>query len=103
VAPTLEAANLLTEKGRKVRVVSMPSTTLFDMQGKEYQNEVLPRSVTARVAVEAAHGDQWRKYLGLDGATVTLDTFGESGKGGDLMKHFGFTAENIAKTAESLL
>lgn len=103
VIPTLEAADLLTEKGRKVRVVSMPSTTLFDLQGAEYQEEVLPRSVTARVAVETAHGDQWRKYIGLDGDTVTLDTFGESGKGGDLMKHFGFTAENIAKTAEGLL
>ncbi len=103
VTPTLEAANLLTEKGRKVRVVSMPSTTLFDLQGKEYKEEVLPRSVAARVAVETAHGDQWSKYLGLGGATVTLDTFGESGKGGDLMKHFGFTAENIAKTAEDLL
>ncbi|WP_347330738.1 transketolase [Marinimicrobium locisalis] len=103
VIPTLEAADLLTEKGRKVRVVSMPSTTLFDLQGTEYKEEVLPRSVTARVAVETAHGDQWRKYIGLDGDTVSLDTFGESGKGGDLMKYFGFTAENIAKTAEGLL
>ncbi|WP_111641418.1 transketolase [Marinimicrobium alkaliphilum] len=103
VDPTVAAANLLSDKGRKVRVVSMPCTSLFDQQSKDYQEQVLPRSVKARVSVEAAHGDQWRKYVGLDGATVSLDTFGESGKGGDLMKHFGFTAENIAKTAESLL
>jgi len=103
VKPTLDAAAQLTEKGRKVRVVSMPSTTLFDQQGGEYKEQVLPRAVTARVAVETAQADQWRKYIGLDGATVTLDTFGESGKGGDLLKYFGFTAENIAKTAEKLL
>ncbi|WP_341939143.1 transketolase [Marinimicrobium sp. C2-29] len=103
VTPTLDAAKLLGDKGRKVRVVSMPSTSTFDQQGEDYREQVLPRAVKARVAVEAAHGDHWRKYVGLDGATVTLDIFGESGKGGDLMKHFGFTGENIAETAEKLL
>ena len=103
VVPTLQAAEQLEGTGRKVRVVSMPSTSTFDQQDAGYRESVLPRAVTARVAVEAAHVDQWRKYVGLDGAVVGLSTFGESGKGGDLMDYFGFTAENIAKTAEEIL
>jgi len=103
VVPTLEAAERLKQKGRKVRVVSMPSSSTFDRQDAQYREAVLPRAVTARVAVEAAHVDQWRKYVGLDGAVVGLHTFGESGKGGDLMDYFGFTADNIAKTAEGVL
>ena len=103
MVPTLQAAEQLEGTGRKVRVVSMPSTSTFDQQDAQYRESVLPRAVTARVAVEAAHVDQWRKYVGLDGAVVGLSTFGESGKGGDLMDYFGFTAENIAKTAEGIL
>jgi len=103
VVPTLQAAEQLSGKGRKVRVVSMPSSSTFDQQDAQYRESVLPRAVTARVAVEAAHVDQWRKYVGLDGAVVGLSTFGESGKGGDLMDYFGFTADNIAKTAEEIL
>ncbi|MDQ2076608.1 transketolase [Marinimicrobium sp. ABcell2] len=103
VTPTLQAAEQLTEKGRAVRVVSMPSTTIFDQQDAQYREAVLPSAVTARVAVEAAHVDPWYKYVGLGGKVVGLTTFGESAKGGDLMKYFGFTAENIVKTAEELL
>lgn len=103
VGPTMEAAEQLEKKGRKVRVVSMPSTSVFDLQDAEYREAVLPRAVTARVAVETAHADYWNKYVGLDGAVVGMTTFGESGKGPDLMNHFGFTADNIAKTVEGLL
>ncbi len=103
VGPTVEAAEQLTKKGRKVRVVSMPSTSVFDLQDAEYREAVLPRAVTARVAVETAHVDYWNKYVGLDGAVVGMTTFGESAKGPDLMDYFGFTADNIAKTVEGLL
>lgn len=103
VGPTLEAAEQLESKGRKVRVVSMPSTSVFDLQDAEYREAVLPRAVTARVAVETSHVDYWNKYVGLDGAVVGMATFGESAKGPDLMDYFGFTADNIAKTVEGLL
>ncbi len=102
VGPTMEAAEQLEKKGRKVRVVSMPSTSVFDLQDAEYREAVLPRAVTTRVAVETAHADYWSKYVGLDGAVVGMTTFGESAKGPDLMDYFGFTADNIAKTVEGL-
>ena len=103
VTPTLQAAEQLTGKGRAVRVVSMPSTSIFDQQDAQYREAVLPAAVSARVAVEAAHVDPWYKYVGLNGKVVGMTTFGESAKGEDLMKHFGFTVENIVKTAEELL
>lgn len=88
--------------GDKVRVVSMPSTTTFDQQDADYRESVLPRSVTKRVAIEASHVDYWRKYVGFDGAVVGMTTFGESAPGGALMKHFGFTAENVVSVVNSL-
>lgn len=103
VPVTVEAAELLAGKGKKVRVVSMPSTSVFDQQDAAYKESVLPLAVSNRVAVEAAHADFWYKYVGIDGRVVGMTTFGESAKGPDLMKHFGFTAENIAATAEELL
>ena len=103
VSLALESAKALTEKGTKVRVVSMPSTDVFDAQDAAYQESVLPSSVTKRVAVEAAHVDYWYKYVGFGGAMVGMRTFGESAPGGDLMKHFGFTVENVVTTAEKLL
>lgn len=103
VAPTLQAAEQLTAKGHAVRVVSMPSTSTFDAQDAQYREAVLPAAVSARVAVEAAHVDPWYKYVGLNGKVVGMTTFGESAKGEDLMKHFGFTVENIVKTAQELL
>lgn len=103
VSLALESAKALTEKGTKVRVVSMPSTDVFDAQDAAYQESVLPSSVTKRVAVEAAHVDYWYKYVGFGGAMVGMRTFGESAPGGDLMKHFGFTVENVVATAEKLL
>ncbi|HBF46723.1 MAG TPA: transketolase, partial [Shewanella frigidimarina] len=98
----MDSAVELTKLGQKVRVVSMPSTTEFDKQDAEYKESVLPKGVTKRVAVEAAHADFWYKYIGFDGAVVGMTTFGESAPGGDLLKHFGFTVDNVVKTVQSL-
>ncbi|MGD2159998.1 MAG: transketolase [Gammaproteobacteria bacterium] len=87
---------------KNVRVVSMPSTDTFDSQDKGYRESVLPSSCTARVAVEAGVTDFWRKYVGLDGAVVGIDTFGESAPAGDLFKHFGFTVENVTAAINSV-
>ncbi|HEY8353659.1 MAG TPA: transketolase [Methylophilaceae bacterium] len=97
-----KAAAELSAEGIKVRVVSMPSTNVFDAQDQAYRDSVLIPGVK-RVAVEAAHPDFWRKYVGLEGAVVGIDTFGESAPGGVLMKHFGFTVENVVKTVKSVL
>ena len=98
----VKAAAELTAAGKKVRVVSMPSTNVFDRQDQAYKDSVLTAGVK-RVAIEAAHPDFWRKYVGLDGAVVGIDTFGESAPGGVLMKHFGFTVENVVAVAKSVL
>jgi transketolase len=98
----VKAAAELNAAGTKVRVVSMPSTNVFDRQDQAYKDSVLTPGVV-RVAVEAAHPDFWRKYVGLEGAVVGIDTFGESAPGGALMKHFGFTVENVVNTVKSVL
>lgn len=98
----VKAAAELNAADTKVRVVSMPSTNVFDRQDQAYKDSVLTHGVK-RVAVEAAHPDFWRKYVGLDGAVVGIDTFGESAPGGALMKHFGFTVENVVATVKSVL
>ena len=102
VALAMEAQKLLAARGRNVRVVSMPATDIFDAQDEAYRESVLPKRVTRRVAVEAGVTDGWRKYVGLDGRVVGLDRFGESAPAGVLFKHFGFTAENVAKAVEAL-
>jgi len=84
------------QSGKKVRVVSMPSTDVFDAQDADYKESVLPSSVTARVAVEASVTTGWYKYVGLNGEVVGIDRFGESAPAGQLFKEFGFTAENVA-------
>ncbi|MFV8783438.1 transketolase [Microbulbifer sp. SA54] len=89
--------------GRKVRVVSMPCAEAFSAQSADYRESVLPSSVRARVAVEAAHKDYWYKFVGFDGAIVGMETFGESAPAGDLMKEFGITAEKVAEAVEGLL
>ncbi|OUR70194.1 transketolase [Marinomonas sp. 42_23_T18] len=99
----LDSAAALTEQGKKVRVVSMPSTTTFDAQDAAYKESVLPRSITKRVAIEASHVDFWCKYVGFEGATVGMTTFGESAPGAVLLKHFGFSVENVVATAEKVL
>ena len=102
VQPALAAQQQLAQAGIAVRLVSMPSTSVFDRQDAAYRNSVLPAQLP-KVAVEAGVGDYWRKYVGLDGAVVGMDRFGESAPAGDLFKHFGFTAENIAKAVRSTL
>jgi len=81
----------------------MPSTTVFDTQEDAYREAILPAAVTARVAVEAGVTDYWRKYVGLNGKVIGLDTFGESAPAGEVYKHFGITAENVVKAVEALL
>ena len=98
----VEAAAALTEQGKAVRVVSMPSTDVFDRQSKDYRESVLPSSVTKRVAVEALSKDSWYKYVGLNGAIIGMDTFGESAPAGDLFKHFGITTDAVVEAAQSL-
>ena len=102
VGIAMEAAQALEKRGRKIRVVSMPCAEVFAAQDKAYQESVLPSSVRARVAVEAAHADWWTKYVGRDGVVVGMRSFGESAPGGELFAHFGFTAENVMKAMESV-
>ena len=103
VGLAMTSAEALTAKGKNVRVVSMPSTNVFDSQDAVYKESVLPSSVTKRIAIEAAHADYWYKYVGFNGAMVAMTTFGESAPGGDLLKHFGFTVDNVVETAEKIL
>ena len=99
VSLALSAAEQL---GENVRVVSMPSTNIFDTQSAEYKESVLPANVTKRVAIEAAHTDFWYKYVGFAGKVVGMTTFGESAPGGKLFEHFGFTVDNVVNTVKSL-
>ena len=103
VAVAMQAAETLAGNGLKVRVVSMPCVELFEQQDPAYRDAVLPPEVRARVAVESGATAGWYKYVGLDGAVVGLDRFGESAPGDALMKYFGFTAENVVSVAESVL
>jgi transketolase len=98
----IEAQKMLASQDIPVRVVSMPSTSVFDRQDRAYRDSVLPRGVP-RVAVEAGIGDFWRKYVGLDGAVVGIDRYGESAPAADVFRHFGFTAENVANTVRQVL
>ena len=98
-----EAVNQLNQSGRRVRLVSMPSTDVFDAQDAAYRESVLPKAVRARLAVEAGATLGWWHYVGADGRVLGIDRFGESGKASDLFPHFGFTADNVAKQIESLL
>lgn len=97
------AADQLTAAGRKVRVVSMPSTDAFDKQDAAYRESVLPSAVSARVAVEAGIADYWYKYVGLNGDVVGMHSFGESAPAELLFKEFGFTVENVVAKAQALL
>ena len=93
----------LTAQGRKVRVVSMPCTSVFDAQDAGYKQAVLPLQVSARIAIEAAHADYWYKYVGLEGRVIGMTTYGESAPAPALFEEFGFTLENILGQAEELL
>ncbi len=103
VSTAIEAQKLLLERGIKVRVVSMPCFRLFEKQSDEYKESVLPHSVRARVAVEAASSLSWGKYVGLDGACVCMDTFGMSAPAKKLFAYYGFTAQNVADVTEKTI
>ncbi|MGN6648504.1 transketolase [Trinickia sp.] len=98
----LAAVEPLAQQGIAARVVSMPATTVFDRQDAEYRERVLPKGVR-RVAIEAGVTDFWRKYVGLEGGVVGIDTFGESAPAGVLFKHFGFTVEHVVAAAKTAL
>ena len=102
VGIALEAQKQLAQENVPVRIVSMPSTTVFDRQDAAYRESVLPRGLP-RVAVEAGVTDYWRKYVGLEGAVIGIDRFGESAPGGELFRHFGFTPEKVAAAAREVI
>lgn len=102
VAIAIDAQKLLAEQGIAVRVVSMPSTDVFDQQDDAWRKSVLPKGMP-RVAVEAGVTAFWHKYVGLDGAVVGIDTYGESAPAGALFKHFGLTAEKVAEAVKRVL
>ena len=99
----VEAAEQLRANGTKVRVVSMPSWELFDAQDAAYQESVLPKAVTKRLAVEAGISMGWCRYVGAEGDVVSVDRFGASAPGGTVMKEFGYTTENVVNRAKTLL
>jgi len=100
---TVKAAKELQGENVKARVVSMPCTSVFDSQCPSYRDQVLPKSVTKRIAIEAAHQDYWRKYVGLEGDVIGMSSFGESAPGNQLLEHFGFSVENIVNSAKAIL
>ncbi|NWB93320.1 transketolase [Pseudomonas agarici] len=103
VGLAVQAFDKLSDQGRKVRVVSMPCTSVFDAQDASYKQAVLPLQVGARIAIEAAHADYWYKYVGLEGRVIGMTTYGESAPAPALFEAFGFTLENILGQAEELL
>ena len=103
VALAMDSAIILREAGRKIRVVSMPSSDVFDAQDESYRESVLPRAVSCRIAIEAGVSDGWRKYVGLDGAVIGLDRFGESAPAEAAFEYFGFTVENIVNQVNAII
>jgi transketolase len=99
----LEASNLLEKDGVKTRLISMPSTELFEAQSQEYRDKVLPPAISARLVIEAASPFGWRQYAGERGDIIGVDKFGDSAPGKVMMEKFGFTAENVVKRAKQLL
>ncbi len=100
---TVQAAVRLNASGQRIRVVSMPSTSVFDLQDDSYKEQVLPGHITVRVAIETSHVDYWRKYVGLNGAVIGMTSFGESAPGPVLLEYFGFTVEHIVNVVQSML
>ena len=99
----VQAAKKLTMEGKKVRVVSMPCVELFEEQSESYKEEILPSNIRKRLVVEAAESFGWHKYIGLDGDSVTMNSFGASAPGGLCMEKFGFTVENVLEKSRNLL
>lgn len=90
-------------KDVKVRVISMPCQELFDEQPKEYREALLPNECRARLAVEAGCSFGWAKYVGLDGDTITIDTYGASAPAKVVFREYGFTVENVVEKARALI
>ncbi|MFZ9477582.1 MAG: transketolase [Steroidobacteraceae bacterium] len=103
VAPAAEAVRAANAAGRRVRLVSMPCTDVFDAQDAAWREAVLPRAVRRRLAIEAAASQSWWKYVGSDGCVIGIDRFGASGKATDLFEHYGLTAAHISRALDSLL
>ncbi|HJS89145.1 MAG TPA: transketolase [Steroidobacteraceae bacterium] len=103
VAIAAQAVNELNAAGRRVRLISMPSTEVFDGQDELYRESVLPRSVRRRLAVEAGATLSWWRYVGAEGRVIGIDRFGASGKGAEVLAHFGFTAEHVHRALGELL
>ena len=103
VSIAVQAFAALAKQGVAARVVSMPSADVFEAQDQAYRDSVLPPANRHRLAVESAHVDYWWKWVGLDGRVIGMTSFGESGPGGEVLKHFGFTAENIVDVARSMI
>jgi len=103
VSIAVQAFAALAKQGVAARVVSMPSADVFEAQDQAYRDRVLPPANRHRLAVESAHVDYWWKWVGLDGRVIGMTSFGESGPGGEVLKHFGFTAENIVDVARSMI
>ncbi|MBZ2279658.1 transketolase, partial [Buchnera aphidicola] len=97
------AAKKLVSLGYSVRVVSMPSTNIFDKQSQRYKESILPPKIIKRIAIEASIEDFWYKYVGLNGLVIGMKTFGDSAPIKDLLNKFGFTVDNIVKKAQILL
>ena len=102
VGLAMQAADVLAGEGVKARVVSMPSTDVFDRQDADYRESVLPRAVRRRVAIEAGVSDFWAKYVGLDGAVIGIDRFGASAPAEVLFPYFGFTVERVVQAAKAI-
>ncbi|MEQ6207657.1 transketolase-like TK C-terminal-containing protein, partial [Enterococcus mundtii] len=98
----VKAQKVLAEQGKDVSVVSMPSFDLFEQQSAEYQESVLPKSVTKRVAIEAAASFGWERYVGIEGQTITIDHFGASAPGNKILEEFGFTVDNVVNVFNQL-
>ncbi len=99
----IKASSELSQNGKKTRVVSMPSTDVFDAQDDDYRESVLPAAISARVAVEAGVSGYWFKYVGLKGRVIGIDRFGDSAPAGALFREFGFTVENVVSVVESMV
>ena len=102
IALALAAHDVLEKKGRRVRVVSMPSAEVFDAQDRDWRESVLPHEIRARIAIEAASGDWWRKYVGLDGRVVGMRSFGESAPGPAVYEYFGFTVDKVLEEVKTV-
>ncbi len=103
VALAMAAAEQLATEGKKIRVVSMPCTEVFENQSNDYRDSVLPPAISTRVAVEAAHSDYWYKYVGLNGRIIGMNSFGESAPADELFKLFGFTVDNVVSNLRAVL